>query len=96
MLCNESISHESSHSEYIICNAIISLLIFEVNSSLLTNPQWDEILFGGTFLFWYTHSFYYVVFMKYSYLNPIPTKCQLISKGLFGVIVWTKKPTKFF
>ena len=23
------------------------------------------------------------------------TKCQLNSKGLFGVIVWTKKPTKF-
>ena len=23
-------------------------------------------------------------------------KGQLISKGLFGVIVWTKKPTKFF
>ena len=24
------------------------------------------------------------------------TKGQLISKGLFGVIVWTKKPTKVF
>jgi hypothetical protein len=23
-------------------------------------------------------------------------KSQLISKGLFGVIVWTKNPTKFF
>ena len=23
-------------------------------------------------------------------------KGQLISKGLFGVIVWTKKPTNFF
>ena len=25
-----------------------------------------------------------------------PAKGQLISKGLFGVIVWTKKPTNFF
>ena len=25
-----------------------------------------------------------------------PTKGQLISKGLFGVIVWTKKPRKSF
>ena len=28
--------------------------------------------------------------------NGIFAKGQLISKCLFGVIVWTKKPTKFF
>ena len=28
--------------------------------------------------------------------HSVTTKGQLISKGLFGVIVWTKKPTKFF
>ena len=28
--------------------------------------------------------------------REIPIKGQLISKCLFGVIVWTKKPTKFF
>ena len=31
-----------------------------------------------------------------SRLQSICTKGQLISKCLFGVIVWTKKPTKFF
>ena len=28
--------------------------------------------------------------------TSLHVKGQLISKGLFGVIVWTKNPTKFF
>ena len=31
-----------------------------------------------------------------THIDNVHTKGQLISKGLFDVIVWTKKPTKFF
>ena len=40
---------------------------------------------------------YFVVVEKAKALKVVPIdKGKLISKGLFDVIVWTKKPTKIF